>query len=195
MKLTFDKNTHTYYLDDKKIPSCSAILSSCGMSDYSQVPKDVLEASAKFGSAVHKCCELWDKSTLDESSLSAPLIPYRKHWIQFLCDFNAVIVKDYIETPIGSLKYRFGCTPDRVLVIKNKVWVLEIKTTSTILPAVGLQLAAQKIAIEENYGKVHNRVAIQLTEDGYKLFPLDDPSDESTFLACLRVWNWKERNL
>lgn len=193
-KFTLDEN-HIYRLDGVIIPGCSEILKSCGVSDYSAVPKNVLEASAQFGRAVHSACELWDKATLDMENLSAPLIPYLDVWKQFLDDYKPGFLFDWIETPTGSIKHRFGCTPDRVFIIRDKVWILEIKTTSSILPSVSLQLAAQSIAVSEHYGKVNKRAAIQLTDSGYKLFPFDNPTDESVFLNCLKIQQWKERNL
>lgn len=192
--ITLDEN-HIYRLDGQIIPGCSQILKSCGLSDYSNVPKDILDAASNFGTAVHLATALWDKNTLDMSTLSEPLVPYLEGWKRFIDDYKPTVLTEWTENPMGSVKYRFGCTPDRVLIVRDKIWVLDIKTTSSILPSIAIQTAAQAICIKENYKKVHKRVAIQLTENNYKLFPFDKPSDEATFLACLRVFNWKKENL
>lgn len=191
---TLDEN-HIYRLNDKIIPGCSEILKDMGLSDYSNARQDVLEAAAKFGSAVHKACDLHDRGTLDYKTLSAPLVPYLDGWKKFISDYQAVVVPDWIERISGSLRWRFGVTPDRVLVIKDRVVVCEIKSTTSIMRSVALQTAAQKIAVEENYGKVHRRIAVQLTDSSYKIHEFKNQNDEETFICARKLYAWKKENL
>lgn len=53
--ISFDNNTHIYYLDAKPLISCTQLLIKHNLApDYSKVNKELLEQSAKKGSAVHK---------------------------------------------------------------------------------------------------------------------------------------------
>lgn len=196
IKFTFEEISHIYRLGDMIIPSVTGILSSGGIFNYSGVPEANMEAARQFGSAVHKACELWDKSTLDESTLSAPLVPYLTAWKKFIADFNPVINTEWIEKPICSYQHCFGTIPDRVWSINNKLTVIEIKSTATMQKAVGIQLAGQCIAIAENLGKVRQRWAVQLKPDGtYQLHVYDNRADELVFVSALNIFRWKRENL
>lgn len=197
-KITLD-DQHIYRLDGVIIPGCSEILKDARLSDYSRVRPEVMEAASLFGQAVHAACELFDKGVLDETSLSFPLIPYLDGWKNFRNNYQPVIVPDWIERATGSVKWRFGCKPDRVLLFRDKVCVVEIKSTAAIMPSVAIQLAAQKIAVEENYKKVHRRIAVQLTgEDdgcGYQFHEFKKPTDEETFICARKLYQWRKENL
>jgi hypothetical protein len=195
-KFEFDAVKHIYRLGGVIIPSVTGILSSEGIFNYSGVPEASMEAARLFGSAVHKACELWDKSTLDESTLSIPLIPYLTAWKKFIADFNPVINTEWIEKPICSYHHCFGTTPDRVWSINNKLTAIEIKSTATMQKAVGIQLGGQSIAIAENLGKVRQRWSVQLKLDGtYQLHVYENRVDEAVFVCCLNVYRWKHENL
>jgi hypothetical protein len=197
-RITLDDN-HIYRLDGAIIPGFSEIAREMGLSDYSHVSQAVMDAACQFGHAVHSACELHDKGVLDEDSLSLPLVAYLNGWRNFSRDYNVLVVPDWIEAVTGSARWRFGCKPDRVVVIRDKVVVVEIKSTTSIMPAVSLQTAAQKIAVEENYGKVHRRMAVRLTgEDdgcGYCVHEFKNQKDEETFICARKLYAWKKENL
>lgn len=195
-KFEIDREQHIYRLGGVVIPSVTQILGSMGLFDYFDVPEASMEAARLFGSAVHLACELWDKGTLDESSLSLHLAPYLTAWGKFIADFQPVVNTEWIEKPICSYKYRFGTIPDRVWSINNKLTTIEIKSTATMQKAVGIQLAGQSIAIEENLGKVRQRWAVQLNPEGtYQLHVYDNRADEAVFVSALNVWRWRIENL
>ncbi|MDD5086069.1 MAG: hypothetical protein PHE61_08600 [Candidatus Omnitrophica bacterium] len=196
IKFKYDAVNHIYRLRGDIIPSNTGILSAEGLFDYIGVPEASMEAARLFGSAVHKACELWDKSTLDESILSKPLVPYLDAWKKFVREMQPVVNTEWIERPICSYQHRFGTIPDRVWTINNKLTVLEIKSTSTMQKAVGIQLAGQAIAIKENLGPVKQRWAVQLKDNGtYQIYTYESRADETIFISCLNVWRWKRENL
>jgi len=188
----FDAEKHLYFIDGVNVPSFSEIAEANGLFNYSAVSEEVMQASGQFGSAAHKACQLWDLEQLDEESLSEPLIPYLDGWKKFRSEFGVVIYPQWIETPMFSLKYRFGTTPDRIVSIGNKMTVLEIKTTTTIQKAIAVQTAAQKLAFEENYGSIKQRLAVQLVGDGkYKIHEYKKLSDEAVFKSAVNVYYFK----
>jgi hypothetical protein len=192
----FDQKSHIYHLNGKIIPSVTRILADTGIYDYKGVPPEVMEAARLFGQACHRLTELYDLETLDMVTVNTPLIPYLTAWQKFRADFKVVIYPSWIEKPICSYKYQFGTIPDRICSIGNKVTLVEVKSTATIQPAVGIQLAGQEIAVEENYGKVRQRIAVQLKSDGtYSIKEFKNPSDKSIFISALNLWRWREENL
>jgi hypothetical protein len=191
----YDAEKHLYFIDGVNIPSFSEIAKANGLFDYSSVSEEVMEASRQFGSAAHKACQLWDMGQLDEDSLSAPLVPYLDGWKKFCSNFGVVIYPQWIETPIFSAKYQFGTTPDRIVSIGNKMTVIEIKTTTTVQKAVAIQTAAQKLAFEENYGSIRQRIAVQLVGKGkYKIHEYKKLSDETTFKSAVNIYYFKKES-
>jgi len=58
----YDAASHGYYDEKGKwVPSVTQILSLCGLSDYSRVNPEVLEAKRAIGNEVHDLCATIDK--------------------------------------------------------------------------------------------------------------------------------------
>jgi len=112
INLQFFEDKHIYKLNGMPLVSVTKILQMAGLADFSKIPFERLEASRKFGQAVHRACELFDKGTLDERSLDTNLWPYLDGWVackkEYKWDFVA------IEQPIISTIYRVAGTPDRI---------------------------------------------------------------------------------
>jgi len=180
------------------LPRVTEILRSEGLSDFSMVPMSIMEPAQKFGTAVHKATELWDKETLDVSILSEPLVPYLNGWKKFLSDFNGIfIVPEFIEKSFISKKWGFRGTPDRIVLIDKKTILVDIKTSTGMYPSTSVQTAAYQILVEENTGlRIKERWGIQLNEQGeYKITPYTKISDRTVFLSALNLYKWKKENL
>jgi len=112
INLQFFEDKHIYKLNGMPLVSVTKILQMAGLADFSKIPFERLEASRKFGQAVHRACELFDKGTLDERSLDTNLWPYLDGWVackkEYKWDFVA------IEQPIISTVYKVAGTPDRI---------------------------------------------------------------------------------
>jgi hypothetical protein len=197
-ELAYNAEKHEYSIDGKRIPGYSEVAKAMGITNYSGIPDYIMESARNFGTAGHYATRLWDEGRLDVNSLSLPLIPCLEAYKQMLLAYNVVIIKEYIENPICSFRYRFGTTPDRICLIEGEMSILELKFVSSLQPGIALQTAAQKLAAEEYYRiKIKNRYALQIAMDG-KLRPLKpykDKSDEGVWLNYLSAFNWKERNL
>jgi hypothetical protein len=177
-----------------ELPRVTHILEAEGLIDFSSVPSRVLDASQKFGSAVHKACTLWDKKILNVKTLSKPLIPYLEAWKSFR---EAWEIKKFnlIEKRLNSTKWGFTGEPDRVFTSKGRRILIDIKSSTEIPKATGLQLAAYEILYTENFRvKIHDRWAVQLKGNGkFKIERFTYPADKVTFLAALQVFKWKQQ--
>ena len=192
-KLTFDPKEHKYTHEGQPIISVTQILGAVGISDFSKVRASVLEPAKKFGTALHKASELDDRGVLDESTLSAPLVPYLNAWRSFKRDLNITIVE--IEFKVHSHKYDYCGTLDKTFLINGKCILADLKSGSTY-PATRLQTAAYKIAYEEETSiKISERWCIQLREDGkYNIIKYNERTDEMYFLACRKVYKFRKEN-
>jgi len=196
-RLEFKPDTHEYFLDGVKIPSFSSIAKSMGIYDFSNVPEHILESARNFGDAAHYGMRLWDLEDLDESTLSETLKPCLIAYTQALKINSIEIIKEYIEQPICSYLYRYGVTPDRICLIKGELSILELKFTSSLMPGVALQTAAQKIATNEFYKiKIKKRYALQITREGTAkpLKEYKDKGDDNAWLCFVGSFNWLRRN-
>ena len=196
-EIKFNKDTHTYFLDDRKIPSVTQIISSAGLSDFSKVNQDILKRSQSFGSAAHLACQLFDENRLDMKSLDPALEPRLEAWILFKRDFGITEFKE-IEKQVYSTKYQYAGCLDRLTMVNNKLTIIEIKTTTTMPKTTKLQLAGYLIAFNEGKKfneKIKNRIAVRLKGNGsYNTESYNDNIDISAFLGALALINWKKIN-
>ena len=187
-EIKFNKDTHTYFLDDRKIPSVTQIISSAGLSDFSKVNQDILKRSQSFGSAAHLACQLYDENRLDIKSLDIALEPRLEAWILFKRDFGIKTFKE-IEKQVYSIKYQYAGCLDRLTMDDA---LIEIKTCTTIPKTTGLQLMGYQGAYEEMYKvKIKRRICVQLLDGTYKMEEYKEKSDRTVFLSCLNLHNWQ----
>jgi hypothetical protein len=192
----FDQNTHTYYLDDKKIPNVTEILSDLKIVDLAMIRKETLEQKAKLGTLIHKVCSKWDTQELDITSLNPLLLPYLEAWISFIDDYKIEWIA--VEYQSYSSKWGFGFQLDRIGKVNKgkfsgKIIVADIKT-GTYSDAVRYQLGGYEIGWNElGTQKVTVRICVQLINGKYKVYPFTGASDSRDFLILLQAWKIKHR--
>ncbi|WP_428383581.1 hypothetical protein [Nevskia ramosa] len=194
-RFTFDPATHTYRVDGKVLPGVTTVIKP--LIDYSMVSAEMLALAAERGSAAHLATEYADQDMLDEDTLDPRLAGYLQAWRQFRLDKAAKPI--VIERQLAHTLLGYCCTLDRIMTFGNSqsLELVEIKTTSQLLPATGVQLVGQELAWIANGGqKPKGRHAVQLRDDGtYRFKTYSDPDELPTFMACLalRRWNAKKR--
>lgn len=192
MKVQFSAKEHKYTINGVPVISVTQLLAEEGIVDYSSIPVRILDAANKLGTAVHYATELDDKKKLDENSLDIDLYPYILAWRDFKSDFSIKAFRA-IEKRLGSQIWGVGGTLDRVF----KDIIIEIKSSTTVLPGTSLQTAGYQILWEENSTvKIKERWCIQLKSDGtYRQYKYKDKKDLSVFKSLIQVNSWKMRNL
>jgi hypothetical protein len=186
MSLTFDAETHTYRWNGELVPGVTSILRPLCSFDF--VKPDVLAAASAFGTAVHKTCELADLGTLDEEALDPELAPYLAQWRKFCADFGCEW--EWIEAPFYHQAMRYAGTVDRIGTVKGQAAVLDIKTSASLYPSVGPQLAAYARAYAPDTGQYLKRFGLRLHADGYELKPYTSPADWSVFCSLITLRGW-----
>lgn len=134
----FDDAEHLYTVGGVRVPSVSRILRPLTNAVYGEIDRETLRRAADFGTAVHACTELLDLDELDEDSVTPEWMPYLNAYKRWKAATRPEIL--HIEDRLGCSKY--AGTLDRICRINGELWVIDIKTTSSIHPHVGVQLAA-----------------------------------------------------
>lgn len=203
MKLEFDAKTHTYSAEGRHVPGVTGVISP--LEPFEGIPLHIKQQALERGTLVHKLTELWDDDAItndmwldiEEAGLEGYLIA----WEAFKRDVVQEIVQS--EQKVFSKKYWYAGTCDRVVRIKDRLAVLEIKTGG-LVDAYGLQTAAYKAALNEtvvctcrNQSRpctcfIDDRYVVVLKPDGtYTMAKHNDPTDFQTFIAALTIANWK----
>ncbi len=180
---------------------------------YEGVDPVVLYTAAKRGTLVHKLCALDDQNQLDIMFVDIKIRPYVRAWRAFLWGYRAEITG--IELPFmhkgPGHKYRSEGI-DRIAIIDDQEWILDIKTVSQITAALKkvytVQLAAYARAVASNHVEsiddVENFRAgiVHLRKNGtYKLYDQTHHMQEAgrIFVGLLEAWhainNFKEFSL
>lgn len=195
--LLFDESTHRYTLDGSVIPSVTQVLKP--LYNFDGIPREVLTAKAALGTAIHRACELLDNDDLDEESEAgkAALVPitgYLNGYKKFKSDRRLLVVAN--EQRLFHPVHRYAGTIDRCYAMSGDLWDVDLKSTVSMSPIVGLQTAAYSEMFRANGRKLPaRRGALQLFPDGnYKLHEFHDASDFPTFISMLTVHRFKERH-
>lgn len=193
--LTLDKKDHKYAVDGREIIGLTEAIHSVGLYDFlDDAPTDKLIVARERGKDVHRATELWDRGTLDVASIRPEIKGYLDAWKSFVAMKMVSIVM--IETPVYSKRWRFACTPDRVIFTKD-LGVLEIKASDYNCPTYQIQTAGQAIAVGETLDrKIGRRYVVRLFDDGkYRLDEYKDPLDRERFLCALKIAQFKKERL
>jgi hypothetical protein len=190
-------------------PRVSTVLESAKISDFSFANADIMRRAANFGSAVHMLTELHDEGKdLAKYKISDELLPYFNAYLQFKEDFRFDV--KFIEKAFISQRYGYGCRIDRIGETTVKKWrtpskattIVDIKTSTALHPAAGVQVAANLIAYNENHKKIDapratRRIVVLLTGDGSYMVPENSfysKNDFSVFYAALVLHQWNGGN-
>lgn len=198
--LTFDAEAHRYFWNDQQVPGVTTILSP--LTDFSAVDPDVMRRASKFGTAVHHLCELEDLGEdLSGYEVDASLLPYLQAWKRFTGEWNSQWTE--VEKRVFHPALRYAGTLDRVGTLvqpgeplhRRHAAMVDIKTSTSLYPAVGPQLAAYARAHDPLTGSSLRRYAVQLKGDGtYVCKEYRDADDFATFSALLALRTWCGRH-
>ena len=188
--LTFKEETHEYRWKGKTVPSVTQVLKP--ISGYDGIPKHILDAAAERGTTVHLMTEMDDYGTLGE--YPEEYQPYLDAWRTFKFAHNVEI--ELVECRIYHSSGYAGML-DRIIRVKGKRILMDIKTTAKHMPSVGPQTAAYLQAFTEMDpdDPCKERWSVRLQKDGrFDLTKLKDRSDLSTFNSCLNITRWKQKH-
>jgi hypothetical protein len=191
VSFTVDKDNHIYYYNKVELLGVNEILDKGGF----KIPynKKTTKYKCSLGKAIHNDTALYDKNDLDISTVSTPVIPYLEAWVQFKKDTGIEIID--IEDSIYSKKLYIAGTPDRIVRLKRRKAVLDIKTGTLNKARVRLQLAGYEVIYNENNSiPIKDRYSVQLQPDRtppYTLDQYEDSLDKYVFLGAYKIARYK----
>lgn len=192
MRLNFNPETHTYTTEQGiVVDSVTTILRDEGYISFKGIHPEVLRAARELGTNVHIACDLYIKNDLDESSLSAPLVPYLEAFKKVLKDTNAQVLdsEQIVYSPLWGFCGRYDL---HLFIRKAGIW--DIKTGTSVHPATALQLAGYEIAAKEQGIECRERGSIQLLPDAtYRLHTYKDRSDIDLFKSIVASHNGRKK--
>lgn len=190
----FDKVQHEYSESGIVIPSVTQALCGVGITDYSMVPRAILEHKGEIGTEVHRACQFLDEGALDWDSLDGEVLDYVLAYEAFKRETGFTPRLNEFQTVATFNGMKFGMTLDREGDINGKPHVIELKTTALIHPSWGIQTAAYELGIGD--GVVRQRAAVHLKPNGrFAVEAFSDRNDRQVFLWALGVTWWKRNNL
>ncbi len=192
--LHFEPESHTYTLGSSVLPSVTEIIDP--LQDWTGIPEKTLAYACSKGLSTHAAIQLHNENDLDVNSLDLAIVPRFEAWLKFLTDKTPEIVG--FEKPMCSHLYHYAGTPDLWINMDKNIWLLDIKPNS-LFKWYPIQLSGYQQLVRENLNiSAAHRATLQLKDDGkYKFTPYsqaNDATDMSTFLACLRLHQWREKN-
>ncbi len=184
LNLTLD-DQHVYLLDGKQIDGLTSTISEAGlMGNYGS------EWHMDRGMKIHLATELWDRGTLDESTVDPQIQGYLKSWKRFRKDQN------YTPTHIEYKTYH----PELMVGTKiDRLPLLDIKSGSEA-PWHVLQVAFQrecvKIWMKEDEKLRMNPQDVYLDPDGgppkVRIYKVTEMMEALKVYASLLVFlRWK----
>lgn len=189
----YEPEDHSYWLDDRRLPSVTQVLSVLSNGYPAAVSAETLDHKRRLGQMVHRACELDDLGTLDESTVDPRIAPYLAAWRRFRADTG--FVPTLIEERGYSREHGYGGTLDRVGEIANALSIVDIKIVAKLTPVTALQTAGYaQLVLEMRGAEVKHRYAVQLRggDAQYRCERYrDDRGDRRVFLSLLQVYVWK----
>jgi len=179
----FNEEKHEYRIGSKVVPSVTQIISHY-LNPYAGVPRELMEAGAAFGRAVHSMCALYLWGDLDEDTLDVQLVPYLNGFKRFYYDHLRDACITGVEVPLYNQRLRFAGTPD----ITKMGAVYDIKTRPYNKTTDPIQLAAYEKLSEGSTASLDHFV-IEIVPDGYKPTRCNDRQAWPTFRAMLDHWH------
>jgi hypothetical protein len=184
---------HRYFAGDRELRGVTSVLDDGGITDFDKPWFD--DFAKERGGAVAAMIALDVENDLDEGSLDPALIPYLGAWRLYLAESGAVV--EHCEKVVGDAALGYAGTLDSIVRLPQhgpqRRLLIDVKLG--LYPSVGPQTAAYARAAVALYPNAvfFDRAALVLEKDGtYKLEPLKDRTDESTFFAALRVATWRQ---
>ncbi len=192
-KLRFEEETHSYFLENQRIPSVTQVLGSVGISDFGNASPEVLERAAAFGTEAHLLTEKYDKDILIKGEeMSGGLFDYLVAWIDFRKDFGVEFIEGGIEKRFFCEGFRYAGTIDRIGKVNGKMTLIDIKTGAATR-AHAIQIAAYKNALLEEYPKI-DAMCVYLGPRAYKIQTYRGHDyDFNVFLSALNIHNWRSK--
>lgn len=176
----FEPKGHLYHTPDGMIlDSVTTILKNAlNMYQYGD------NSRAIRGSAIHRMIELYDENNLDINSLSDDLKNMLEVYKKAKKELNFTSIQSEIRRYHPD--YLFAGTIDKIVLLNNEYWLIDIKTGSKEIWHKWQTAAYAKLLEKEI--PIKNRGCLYLTTDAWELEPHTYNMDFPEFLSLFTAY-------
>ena len=148
--LRFEPKYHSYFYQDRLVPSVSRIVKGAGLgADYSAIPPAVLEKARRRGVYAHTICEATDRGELVE--VPDEFVGLAQSYTTFLA--TTQFTPHATEEPLVHLDYFYAGTPDVWGDLQGAHAVVDRKAVAKMDESYALQLTAYAVLVEHRTGR------------------------------------------
>ena len=149
--IEFDEINHKYWVDGMQVPCVSDLLHFIFPNKYKDVPKEILERKAIYGSQVHKAVECL------EQDLELPKLDYIQE--ESIEQYKKIKEENSIEVISQEQKVQYKSlyvgTYDMEAMIKGEHTLVDIKTTAELdKESLSWQLSFYELATGKTFEKL-----------------------------------------
>lgn len=187
---------HRYWYGGQELFGVTRVLELTGLSDFSA--PHFTDAVRDRGQYVAMAVELLNEGTLDLDTLDPQLVPYVDAYAAFVRESGVTV--EHCERIVYDVDHGYAGTLDLIVTQERRGRLVRmlIDLKLGLYDSVRIQTAAYARAARSLYPTpvVMERRALILRGDGsYTLTePFTNHLDEVTFLAALRVVQWRKSN-
>jgi hypothetical protein len=124
--LRFEADSHTYYFNEKRIPSVSEIMRPMSKANYDMIPPHILENARARGVRVHEAIEEYEQIGIEPDEEEVKL--YFDSYMQVRAKNKFEVVESEIILTNGL----FAGTLDQIILSNGVLSINDIKNTSKI---------------------------------------------------------------
>lgn len=171
-------------------------ITNLDIEEAAKEPKRIKETAADIGTQIHDWIDQWIQG-------KEPAIPDDekvRNGITAFLRFQKENQIKFVETNrvVYSKKHGFAGFLDAIGKVKDKLVLIDFKSSNGIYPEYALQTAGYQIAYEEETKKkIDHRMIIRFGKETgafeFKEFK-DNDEDKKAFLGCLEVCKWQKKN-
>jgi hypothetical protein len=160
--ITFIKESHEYFIGSKRLPSVSEIMRPLTEPAMAAVPLSALEKARDRGIKVHQAIEDWVNLDIYDEEVG----DYLDQFILMLLENDLQVVHSEIMLTNGE----YAGTLDLIVKNdKNKLYIVDTKTTYAISTYVPIQLGAYYNLAQYNGFSIQGCYVFHVKSDGYNL--------------------------
>jgi hypothetical protein len=186
----FNKETHTYTLNGRVIPSVTQVLKDQGILQISD-----FYTGPDVGNEVHRLCEKVDCDMVPELNGDEAVVNRVRAYEKFKEDSGFIPI--LIERSYYHKQLYFGGTIDRVGKSGGQVVLFDIKTGVKNIASL-IQLVAYRELIQHDGGNANSCFTLYLKADGRYVADPVLPSEMcklwNVFASALSVWHFRNNN-
>lgn len=179
-ELQFDAPSHTYTYGSKRLPSVTEICKFAYPDAYGEIPEAMKAFYFSRGTAVHKLCEDVEMGIDGQFTYDKVAEEYRAGHAKWLRDTGFKALPGGIEMRVKNLDLGYAGCVDRLGTVGQRVWLVDLKTSSVRDQPTALQLALYLLAIPGyKFGEVE-RYGVAIKKNGtYAMSRRYPDSDEA----------------